>query len=230
MKKPEDDLARLTRGLPLWLTETFYFSPHYAPTAAVGLLDDPAAGKSFAIFNTEWTAENLRQLVDTTEGGLDYIVTGALQQQAGDFELLLRVFEVKKFRERKVFNARWTPATANEELNRLHEKICQFMEWTPEKSGLPHVPTSEPLGWIDTLGASLSLFLGTKQLLPAAQLAPLAPMFERAAPLVMIRPAASLAWLTLQSRATELGVAPPLPAVQLSSHPLVAQARQALGL
>jgi hypothetical protein len=140
------------------------------------------------------------------------------------------VFEVKKFRERKTFSARWTPATADAALAKLHEEIGQFMEWSPEKSGLPYVPTSEPRAWLDTLGASLSLFLAGKNLLPAAQLAPVAPVFESTAPLVMVRPVASLAWLTLRTRAVGLGVEPALPDVRFSSHPLVAQARQVLGL
>jgi hypothetical protein len=230
MRKPEDDLGRLSHAIPLWFAETFYFSPHYAPIAAVGLLDDPASGKSYAVFNAEWTTNNLQQLVDSTTGGLDYILTGALQHNAGDYELLMRVFEVKKFRERKTFTARWTPATADAALLRLHEEISQFMEWSPEKSGLAHVPTSEPRAWLDTLGGSLSLFLADKKLLPTAQLAPLAPVFESTASLVMVRPVASLAWLTLRARAAGLGMEPALPEVRFSSHPLVAQARQVLGL
>jgi hypothetical protein len=229
-KKPEDDLARLSRGIPLWLAEKFYFSPQYAPVAATGLMDDPAGGKSYVIFPAEWSTGNLQQLVDSSTGGLDYIFTGALQQSAGDYELLMRVFEVKKFRERKTFTARWTPATADAELAKLQEQVGQFMEWSPEKTGLAYVPASEPAAWVELLGASLSLFLADKQLLPAAQLAPLASVLERAAPQVMIRPAASLAWLTLRARAARLGIELPLPKVQLSSHPLVDQARQELGL
>jgi hypothetical protein len=229
-KKPEDELGRLSRGLPLWLAEKFYFCPHYAPVAAAGLLDDPTDGKSYVVFSSEWTTTNLQQLVDSTTGGLDYIFTGALQQTAGDYELLLRVFEVKKFRERKTFTARWTPATADTELAKLLEQIGQFMEWTPAQSGLAYVPTSEPGGWIDTLGASLSLFLADKSLLPMAQLAPLAPVLERTAPQVMIRPIASLAWLTLQARANRLGLKVSWPSVQYSSHPVVAQARQVAGI
>ncbi len=230
MRQPEDELGRLSRGIPLWLAEAFYFSPHYAPIAAIGLLDDPAHGKSYVVFNTEWSTANLQQLVDSATDGLDYIFTGALQHHAGDFELLMRVFEVKKFRERKTFTARWTPSTADAALAQLHQEISQFMEWSPEKSGLPYVPTSEPRTWLDTLGASLSLFLSDKKLLPTAQLAPLGPVFESTAPLVMVRPAASLAWLTLRARAKGLGVEPALPDVRFSSHPLVAQVRQVLGL
>ena len=229
-KKPEDELARLSRGLPLWLAEKFYFSPHYAPVAAAGLLDNPAGGKSYVVFHTEWTAANLQQLVDSTAGGLDYIFSGALQNTAGDYEILLRVFEVKKFRERKTFTARWTPATADAELNRLQEQISQYMEWSPEGTGLPYVPTSEPGVWLDSLGASLSLFLAEKQLLPPAQLVSPEAVLERAAPQVMVRPVASLAWLSMTARAARLGVELKLPNVQLSSHPLVEQARQALGM
>jgi hypothetical protein len=229
-RQPEDELGRLSRGIPLWFAESFYFCPHYAPVAAVGLLDDPAAGKSYIVFPSEWTTGNLQQLVDSTAEGLDYIFTGALQHRAGDFELLLRVFEVKKFRERKTFSARWTPITADAALNKLHQEVSQFMEWSPEKNGLPYVPVAEPRAWLDALGASLSLFLAEKKLLPAAQLAPLAPVFEANAPQVMTRPAASLAWLTLRARAAALGVVPALPEVPLSPDPLVAQARQVLGL
>jgi hypothetical protein len=229
MKKPEDDLGRLSRGIPLWLAETFYFSPLYAPIAAIGVVDDPAAGKYYALFGTEWTTENLQQLVDTVTGGLDFIFTGSLSQTAGDYELVLRVFEVKKFRERKTFTVRWTPATADTELRQLHEQVRQYMEWSPEKNGLSYTTCTEPRAWLDTLGASLSLFLADKQLLPATQLPPLAPVFDAAAQLAFISASASLSYLTLGARATRLSVAPPMGNVLLSVNPLVARARQTLG-
>ena len=34
-KQGEDELGRLSRGLPLWFAETLYFSPLYAPVVAV---------------------------------------------------------------------------------------------------------------------------------------------------------------------------------------------------
>ena len=37
MTKPEDELGRLSRALPLWLAEAFYFSPSYAPIAAIAV-------------------------------------------------------------------------------------------------------------------------------------------------------------------------------------------------
>ena len=69
----------------------------------------PEGDGHYVVFGAEWTTENLRQLVETTEGGLDYIVSGALRGNAGDYEVILRIWEVKTFRERKTFNARWTP-------------------------------------------------------------------------------------------------------------------------
>ena len=230
MAKPEDELARLSRALPLWFAETFYFSSHYAPVAAVGVLTPPEGGASQpVIFSSEWSTDNLRQLVDSSTGGLDYIVTGALTQKAGDHELLLRIWEVKKFRERKQFLVRWTPATADAELLKIHEQLRLFMEWSAEKSGLPYTAPASPLVWLDTLGASLGLFLAEKKILPAEALPPLAPTFEQLASHTASSVSTSLAWLTLQSRAKRLTLATPSEA-ELSPDPLVTQARSTLAL
>ena len=231
MAKPEDELGRFSRAFPLWLAETFYFSPHYAPIAAVGVLHPAGGGGANqpVIFSGEWTNDNLRQLVDSTSGGLDYIVTGALRQKAGDFELLLRVWEVKKFRERKQFLARWTPATCDAELAQLHQQIRAFMEWSPEKSGLPYTAPVSPRSWLELLGASLGLFLVEKKILPASALPPLAHTFDQFAATAATSAAASLAWLTLQARAQPLGIAAPTTPA-LAPDPLVSQARQSLGL
>ena len=219
--QPETELGRLSRALPLWLTETFYFSPLYAPVTAIGVYNQ----KHYALFGAEWTTDNLRQLVESTKEGLDYIFTGALRENAGDYELVLRVWEVKKFRERKQFAARWTPATADAELAQLHEQIRLFMEWSPEKTGLAYAPPASPRAWLDTLGASLSLFLADKTLLPVSQLADIEAILATAAAAAPTGEAASLAFLTLRQRAERLAVAARLEAA-LATSPLIAQARQ----
>lgn len=222
-KRPEDDLGRLTRSLPLWLAETFYFSPHYAPIAAVGLLGD-----HYAVFGAEWTKDNLRQLVSTTKEGLDYIFTGALKRSGEGYEVLLRVWEVKKLRERKQFVARWTAENADAELSKLHEQIRLFMEWTPEKVGLPYVAPASPRAWLETLGVSLATFLAEKQLLPKEQLAPLDAILTRAADDASGSEAASLAFLTLRNRVEKLALAGRLEAA-LAASPLIAQAQSLPG-
>jgi hypothetical protein len=219
--QPETELGRLSRALPLWLAETFYFSPHYAPIAAVGVYNQ----KHYALFGAEWTTDNLRQLVESTPAGLDYIFTGSLREAAGDYELLLRVWEVKKFRERKQFAARWTPATADAGLAKLHEQIRLFMEWSPEPTGLAYAPPASPRAWLDTLGASLSLFLAEKTLLPPDQLADIDSLLARAAAAAPTGEAASLAFLTLRNRAERLAGAARLEAA-LAASPLIAQARE----
>ncbi len=219
-ERPEDELGRLSRAVPLWLAETFYFTPQYASNAAVGL-----AGGHYALFPTEWTAENLRQLVETTEGGLDYVFTGAIRQKAGDYEMILRVWEVKKFRERKTFQARWTPATADAELAKLHEQIRVFMEWMPAKSGVAYAPPASPRAWLEMLGASLTLFLGEKNLLPAAQIPAMDEVVTQAAEAGAKNEASSLAFLTLRNRAEKLGVAARIEAA-LAGSALIARARE----
>lgn len=217
--QPEEAVGRFTRGLPLWLAESLFFSPQYTTIAAVGMVDQ----KHYALFPAEWTASHIRQLIDTNGSPLDYVVTGAFREQEGDFELRLSLWEVKGFRERKSFAAQWTPATADAELSKLHEQLRFFFE-CKETDGLPYQPPASPTAWIDTLGASLTHFLVDKQVLPADQLAPLpTPLADPAS-----GPAAAIATLTLADRASRIaGEAPSLE--NLSDDETVAAARAHLG-
>ena len=165
--QPEEELGRLCRGLPLWFAETFAYSAGYEPFAAIGASDR----RHYALFPTEWVAENIRQVHDTTEGGLDYVVTGALRNRNDDFELSLRIWEVKKYRELKVFTTRWTPSDADAELKKFHELVRGYMEWKalPAGTGLAYAPPAAPLAYVHALGSALTLFLGEKGVLAPEQ-------------------------------------------------------------
>ena len=225
---PPPELGRLSRALPCWFAETLYFCPHYAPVSVVALLDTQPNGNQYAFFGSEWAADNIRQLVATTKDGIDFVITGALSQDAGEYELVLRLWEVKKIRERKQFTARWTAATADAELTGLHATLRQFMECTPYPAGagLAYTPPTAPRAWLDTLDASLGLFLADKNILPAARLAPLAGDFDRAAAQTTGRVVASLAWLTLRARAVRLGLMPAVAEAPLAADSVVDKARQ----
>ena len=229
VKEPDDELPRLARAFPVWLAETFYFCPSYTPYAALGLFTPPPpdSGNRHVNFGTEWTTENLRQLVETTDGGLDFIVTGTLRTNAGDYDLTLRLWEVKNYRERKTFTARWTPATADAALGQLHAQLRAFFEWSPASAAFAYTIPTQPRAWLDTLVGSLALFLVEKSVLApdtlGAAAADLAAMAARAAS----GEAASLAFLTARARAAQLGVALP-PAAPLARSPLVNQAAAAL--
>ena len=225
MLKPEDEIGRLSRALPLWLAETFYFSTAYAPVAVVGVMNRPALPSHAMLFGAEWTTDNLRQLVDTAGEGIDYLVTGALREMAGEYEVLLRVWEVKKLRERKTFSAKWTATTADAALTQLHAEVRAFMEWTlavgvPLAYQLP----AQPRVWLDMLGASLGLFLVEKSILPREQLAGTAESLAQAAQRAASGEVESLAFLTLRARATKLGVADAKAPVALIPSALVEQA------
>jgi hypothetical protein len=230
-KLPEDEIGRLSRALPLWFAETFYFSPLYSSIAALGCMHEGSAPKRPAIFATEWTIENLKKLVETTADGLDYIFTGSLRRDGAEYVLIMRVWEVKKFRERKQFTTRWTTATADAELAKLHEYIRAFMEWIPypDGSGIPYSVPSSPTVWLDALGALLSLFLVEKGLMPKEQLPALPPIFDAFAPHAFSPPASSLAWISLRLKASSLGLGPSLSEVLLSRHPAVVRARTLIG-
>jgi hypothetical protein len=86
MKQPEDELGRLSRAIPLWFAETFYFSPLYSSIAALGASTSRRHRRP-AIFPTDWTVENLKKLVETPPDGLDYIFTGSLKREGAEFVL-----------------------------------------------------------------------------------------------------------------------------------------------
>ncbi len=225
LDQPDHELSRLARALPLWFAETFYFSSAYAPIAAVAIMNRPGQATLPMVFITEWTEENLQQLVATTDGGLDYIVTGALRASAGETELVLRVWEVKKFRERKTFAARWSAATADAELAKVHEQLRAFMEWAPG-GGMSYAPPAQPRAWLDALATSLRVFQAEKNILPTEPAEISGPALARAAQNAAAGEAASLAWLTLRARAAKLGMAPPEGAT--AATPLVGQAASLL--
>jgi hypothetical protein len=231
MKLPEDEIGRLSRALPLWFAETFYFSPIYSSVAALGCLHEPNGVRRPAIFATDWTVDNLQKLVESSANGLDYIFTGSLRRDGGEYVLIMRVWDVKKLRERKQFTIRWTAANADAELTKLHEYIRAFMEWAPYPEGacVPYAAPSTPTVWLDALGALLGLFLIEKKLLPKEQLPPLSPVFDAFATHVFSPPSASLAWVSLRLKASALGLAPSLSEVLMSRHPAVVSARALIG-
>ena len=229
-QQPEEEMGRLSRAIPLWLAEAFNYSPRYASVAALGVHGKPGEPGHYALFPAEWSTDNLRQLVDTAGIELDYIFTGALRQKAGDYEMILRVWEVKKFRERKQISLRWTPATAAAELTKLHEYVRQFMEWNDGAAALPYTAPSAPVAWMDMLGASATLFLAEKNVLAPEQLPDFSTTFQAAMAHAATSEADSLACLTLLARARTFERAPDTAGLQLNDSPRVAAARDALGV
>jgi len=227
-QEPEGELGRLSRGIPLWLAEMLSFSANCAAIAAVATLNR----ERYGYFGGEWSPEHIRQLVDSTEGGIDYVFTGALRAQHADYGLVLRLWEVKKFRERKSFTATWTPATADEALRQLQAQVRAFMEFTPYPAGqgLAYAPPAEARDYVEALGAALTFFLGEKKVLAASQLVLPAPLAARVAALAAGSEFASLLALGLVARARRAGIAgaPEIPA--LADSPVVAQAREAWAL
>ncbi len=225
----EDDNGRLSRAFALWMAETFSYSAGYEAVAALGLMDR----EHYALFPTEWTSENLRQLNETSSSkGLDYIVAGWMRAHNDDFELGVRIWEVKKFRELKSFSVRFAPSTANEELLKIHGQLRTYMEWSalPAGKGIGYEPPTDPVAYLQALGASISLFLGGKALLPANHLRLETAPFVSA---VQANPAdvrANLALITGLQRLKELGGTLDDEALGLARTWLASDAAQALGL
>ncbi len=224
MKQPEDELGRLSRGIPLWLSETLFFSVNYSSSAAVAT----KRREHYGLFNFEWAPEHIRQLVESTEGGIDFVFTGALQQKHADYELVLRLWEVKKFRERKAFMVRWTPATADQALAEFHTQLRTFMEFMPYPAGqgIVYTPPAKLRDYVEALGAGLTMFLVEKQVLPPAQMVVPAELAARVNTAAAESEIASLLALGLHARGLRLGTAPTTQLPTLAATPVVEQARQ----
>lgn len=223
--RPEDELGRLTRGFPLWLAETFASSNGYESIAAVGVMGTD----HYAIFQTEWTADNVRQLNDSVEGGLDYVVTGAVRNRNDDFELGVRIWEVKKFRELKAFLVRWTPATADAELGKFHELLRTYLEWSalPVGAGLAYAPPAAPQAYLQGLGALLTDFLAEKGVLPAGHAPAVTDELLRAAQANPDDARAQLALVAALLRRKARGIAPEPAALQYANAWLASEKAQA---
>ncbi len=224
--RTEDDLGKLARGLPLWLAETLYFSNNYTPLTIIGSV----GGTRHTLLTKQWMPQDIHQLVKTAQDGLDYVVTGTLTRTGGEHKLSLDVWDVPKFRNRKSFSSQWTAATADTALSTLHEHFRLFMEWTAhlDGDGLTYKTPARPTVWIETLDASLALFLADKASFDRDQLALPSSVFDLAAEQAFSGETASVAWLTLQDRALRLGkLGAPVP-VQVSGTALVKAAQLAL--
>ncbi len=223
--QPEEALGRLSRGLPLWFAETFAYSAGYEPVAVIGASDR----RHYALFPTEWVAENVRQLHDTTEGGVDYVVTSALRNRNDDFELSVRIWEVKKYRELKVFTTRWTPSDADGELQKFQELVRGYMEWTalPAGSGLAYTAPAAPLVYVHALGAALTFFLGEKGVLAPEQMPPGTEALLQSARANADDPRAQLTLVAALLRLKAQGITPDPAAFQHASVWLASPAAQA---
>jgi hypothetical protein len=223
--QPEDALARLSRGLPLWLAETFAASAGYEPMAAIGVSDH----RHYAIFPTDWVGENIRQLNDTTQGGLDYVITGALRNRNDDYELGLRIWEVKKYRELKAFTTRFTPSDADAELRKFQELIRGYMEWTalPAGNGLAYAAPAAPFAYAQGLGSALTLFLGEKGVLAPEQAAPNTDVLLASARANPDDARAQLALVATVLRLKAQGISPDSAAFQHASAWLASPGAQA---
>jgi hypothetical protein len=173
--EPGADVLLMSRGWPLWLAETFQYSAGWEAVAAFAL----DAENAYAPLRREWTAEALGQLAGAG-GGVDYIVAGAVQEKAGDFELQMRIWEVKGFRELKKFSTRWTPVTANDALRDFYALLRTYLEWTalPAGNGFVYQPPAQPCAYLRALDAALGLFLVEKAALARTHM-PVVPLDDR---------------------------------------------------
>ena len=108
--------------------------------------------------------------------------------------------------------------------------VRAYLEWSPASAAFAYVPPAKPRAWLDTLGASLGLFLAEKNVLPLAAISPCADVLAHATQHAAAGEAASFAFLTTRARIARVGatVAGSGEAT-LARSPLVNEAKKILG-
>jgi hypothetical protein len=228
MREPEDELGRLSRAIPLWFAETFYFSPLYSPIAALACITrrtEPAPGDLPGGLDRRQPEEAGRD----DRGRPRLHLHGLAPPRGGELVLLLRGLGGEEAARAQADHGPLDGGDGRrraQEAPRVHPRL-HGMGPLPEGSGIPYARRPSPTAWLDALGALLGLFLVEKKLLPKDQLPALSsPIFDAFAPHAFSPPASSLAWISLRSRATSLGLQPSLAEVLLSRHPAVVRARK----
>ena len=230
LEDPADELARLARGLPLWFAEAFNVFPAHAPVAAVGQREMPGGIRRPMVFSAEWTPETCASCRELVRGPRLRLHRKRPPEGRGLRPDPPRLGN-EKFRERKTFSVRWTPATADRELSALMAQVRQFMEWAPYP-GAPGSATRSrrPPGPGRTRSNLTRTFPGHegshRQGGPASSRARSRALGPHAASSA----AASLAWLTILSRALALELPADADFPPLAPDPVVGAAQAALGL
>jgi tetratricopeptide (TPR) repeat protein len=89
----EDDLGKLTRTIPLYLSEQVYLFSSWAPSAGIMLADK---GCGYAVFGKECDVEYSVSMAKTSETIANYAVSGYLKQEKDNLEIKLKLIDVHR--------------------------------------------------------------------------------------------------------------------------------------
>lgn len=87
----EDEIGRLTRSLPLYLSETLYLDTDMRCTTILPVLK----GSGWIVSGTDWPDEIVRSYLGEGSGKFDYIITGSMTEEGNNYRTMIEVWSAE---------------------------------------------------------------------------------------------------------------------------------------
>ena len=162
----EEDLGRLTRSIPLYLLESFYFWSALNPTFALPVV----MGKGPAVSGVDWPAETICQIA---KGVAEVAVAGSLRKEDDKLAIHLAIWDCHEIKVVRDFDYRTTPQLLGSTVLRIEDDLLahfgpQKTIPTPPFYSRPSKDSAER--YFGALGQSLAMTLAQNKVFPKEQL------------------------------------------------------------
>lgn len=164
VKQRTDEIGRLTRSIPLYLTEAFLYESTFAAAAAMPLVN----GHYPVVSGADWTKEHVLQLARAGDRKTDYVVTGSVAEEAGEYTVTFHVWNAAAEAETASFSQTGGKSKIGRIVGALHGDLLQFFRRPSSSRGemaqrLYHAPTGDLLGeYLLAIEQSLALLLAKR--------------------------------------------------------------------
>jgi len=163
----EEDLGRLTRSIPLYLLESFYFWSALDPKFALPVV----MGKGPVVSGAEWPAEHVCQFAKGVVA--EIAVAGSLRKEGDELAIHLAIWDCPEIKVVRDFDYRTTPQLLGSTILQIEDDLLahfgsQNTIPTPPFYTRPSKDSAER--YLGALGQSLALTLGQNNLFPKDQL------------------------------------------------------------
>jgi hypothetical protein len=173
----ENDLGRLTRSIPLYLLESFYYWTDMKPTAVIPVV----VGKGPIVSGVDWPLEHILAFAD---GVADTVVAGSIQQVDDKVTIRLSVWDCPQRKAVKDFIHVTAPQYLGATILKLEKELLEFFDpssarLTVSKEGFYVRPDARMVDrYLVCLGESLAMTLAQNEAFPQEGLWGERNMFE----------------------------------------------------
>jgi tetratricopeptide (TPR) repeat protein len=163
-RQKTDDIGRLTRSIPLYLAEAFLFETGFVVASALPLVN----GHYPVVSGADWTKDHVLQLARSGERHMDYVVTGSISEEAGEYTVAFHVWNVAAETETATFSQTGGKSKIGRIIAALQSDLLQFFHKPRAVQSTPisatyRAPGADLLGeYLLAIDQSLTLLLAVR--------------------------------------------------------------------